>query len=181
MVGPFAGGDDDHANQIDDDKEEEALGTAPDVENPSDGQLDDATNDAGKDVGGLKLRCGLEGGIGIYVEGTGCTLLEGQHEEADPDPSIGAVDSPFRPDESGGLGLLNTKGSMGGDVVGVGLDFFLVQLLQTDSGGVRRSGLLGIAGGLLVEGRRAIVFFSSGDGICVVRLLEPIGEPHRGQ
>lgn len=62
-VRAFALGQDDHADEIDGNKEGEAFSTTPKGEDLCNRQLDDATDDAGKNVGSGELRGSGEVGI----------------------------------------------------------------------------------------------------------------------
>lgn len=125
-------GQDNHTSQVDANEEAEGFGTTPDVEQLGDGQLDDTANDAAKNVGSGELGRGREVGVGSQIEAAAHALLEGQHKEADPDPAVGSIDCPLRPDESSRLGLLHTKSRIGGDLVGMSLDFLLGAGLQAE-------------------------------------------------
>ncbi|KAF5122485.1 hypothetical protein E5D57_012965 [Metarhizium anisopliae] len=137
-VGPAAGRQDDHAKQVDAEKDQVALGTAPDVERLGDGQLQDPADDVGQDRGRGDGRRRREVGIRRRRDVEENGLLESQHEEAEPDPAHEGPHRLLGPDEGGGLGLLDTKLGAGRDLLRMLLDFPLVLLLE--------AGIVGVAG-----------------------------------
>lgn len=85
-VGPTAGGQDNHSEQVEASEECEGFSSSPDIDQFGDGQAEDATDDLGEDDGSVdgggigKGRVGVNGDIVLHAR------LEGEHEVAHPDP-----------------------------------------------------------------------------------------------
>ncbi|EPE04610.1 hypothetical protein F503_03672 [Ophiostoma piceae UAMH 11346] len=135
-VRAVAGSNNDHAEQVDTDKDKETLGTTPDVEDLGNGQLQDATDNRGQNASRSDLGRGLERGVGVDGDVAEDGLLESEHEETDPDPGVAGDDGAARPDEGGSLGLLDTNLGIRGHPVAVPLDLEFVAGLETEARGV---------------------------------------------
>ena len=85
-IGTLACSENDHTNEVDGDKDEEALSSTPEVECLGNGQLQNTTDDVGEDTGRRDLGSGSEGGICVLCRVIEDGGLEGEGEEADPDP-----------------------------------------------------------------------------------------------
>lgn len=85
-IGTSAGGKDDDADNVNDDEDKQALSTTPQVEGFGNWQLQNTSNDVGENVSGGNLRSAGEAGVcSVKAVESDCGL-EGEHEEANPDP-----------------------------------------------------------------------------------------------
>ena len=87
-IGSVAGGQNNHSNHVDEQRDEQTLGSTPQVQGFGQRQSQHTGHHVGGDVGGGDLGRGLEVGKGIGGEVTQHGLMEGQHEIADPDPAF---------------------------------------------------------------------------------------------
>ncbi|KAG7844380.1 hypothetical protein KL941_003756 [Ogataea angusta] len=101
--------------QVDTHKHNKALGTAPDVQGLTDRQLQHAAHDGCQDSRGADFGSFGEIRVRIRHHGGSDGLLQRQHEETHPDPRVGGVHGPFRPDHGGGLDGLQAFWGVGAD------------------------------------------------------------------
>ena len=85
-IGTVAGGEDDQSNYVDQDKKQEAFGTAPYVQSLCNGQLEYSGHDGGQNAGRRNLGSGRESGIGLVDNGAIDRVMEGEDEDTHPDP-----------------------------------------------------------------------------------------------
>lgn len=140
-VGPVARRDDNDADEVNSKEDQQAFRTAPDIEYLCDRKLQHASNDGSEDLSGGESGRRLKVGVGLVRRGGLNALLEGQHEKAQPDPGEAAVESCLVPDQSGGLGFLDTQSYAFGKAVRMLFDFLLILRFQAESVGVGTRGV----------------------------------------
>ena len=87
-IGVVAGGEDNQSDHVYSDEEEEAFRAAPDVQQAGDGELEDASDDAGEDVGCAQLGGGFEVDVGFLNDVGADRGLQCEDEEGNPDPML---------------------------------------------------------------------------------------------
>lgn len=84
-VRAVAGSKDDNTKDIDGDKDQQSLGTPPNSEYFSDGQLQHTSNDVGKDIRRADLGSGTEVGKDVLDNSAADRRLQSEDEESQPD------------------------------------------------------------------------------------------------
>ncbi|KAH3661478.1 hypothetical protein OGAPHI_006325 [Ogataea philodendri] len=102
--------------QVDTNEDNESLGTSPDVEHFTNWKLQNTTNDSCQNVSSTNGRGSNETGISVRHHGSSDGLLQSKHEVTHPNPGVGGVDSPFRPDHQSTFNGLDTLWSVGANL-----------------------------------------------------------------
>jgi len=84
-VGVVAGGEDNQSDHVHADEEQEAFRAAPDVQQTSDGELEDASDNAGENIGRAHLGSGFEVGVGVLDDVGANRGLQCEDEKGNPD------------------------------------------------------------------------------------------------